>query len=167
MILVLMGVSGSGKSTIGEMLAARLAWDFHDGDSFHSAEMKEKMRAGLALSDEDRLPWLERIADRIRRSVEAQQHLVIACSALRERYRDLLRNGFDDVRFVYLKGDYDCVRSRLATRSHEFMNPDLLASQFEALEEPGDALVVSIEDTPELMVKRIIAALGLVPSQSL
>ena len=97
---------------------------------------------------------------------ESRQDLIVACSALRAPYRDLLRKGSDDVRFVYLKGDYERVKSRLAARAHEFMSPDLLASQFETLEEPRDALVVSIEDTPERIVRRIITALGLVPSRS-
>ncbi len=135
--LVVMGVSGSGKSTIAEKLAARLNWTYEDGDRFHPKSNVEKMSAGHPLTDEDRRPWLQAIADEIDRVCKAGGHPVIACSALKRAYRDILVHGRNDVRFVYLDGTQELIASRLAKRKDHFMPAGLLASQFKTLEPPG------------------------------
>ena len=135
-VIILMGVSGSGKSTVGAMLAQRLHWEFADADWFHPASNVDKMHKGIPLTDEDRWPWLDAIAawiDKIRR---AGGHGVIACSALKRRYRDVLIGDRSDVHLVYLKGDETLIARRMATRHEHFMPPTLLHSQFAALEEP-------------------------------
>ena len=134
--LVVMGVSGSGKSTIGEALAERLGWTFEDGDRFHPAANVAKMSAGHPLTDEDRWPWLQAIADEIDRICKAGERAVIACSALKRAYRDILVHGRDDVRIVFLDGTQDLIAARLAARKGHFMPPGLLASQFRTLEPP-------------------------------
>ncbi len=147
MIIIVMGVSGSGKSTIGRQLADRLACDFVDGDDLHPAENVAKMAAGEPLDDDDRWPWLERIADLMRGYDGSGRNAVIACSALRRVYRDLLSDGSPDVRYVYLRGSPQTVLSRMNARADHFMPADLLDSQFEALEEPANAIVVDIEQS--------------------
>src|SRR5215217_1632031 len=134
--LIVMGVSGSGKSTIGEKLAERLGWSFEDGDRFHPAANVAKMSAGQPLTDEDRWPWLQAIADEIDRICNAGQHAVIACSALNRGYRSILVHGRNDVRIVFLDGTQDLIAARLAARKGHFMPPGLLASQFKTLEPP-------------------------------
>jgi len=159
-----MGVSGSGKSTVAEALGERLGWRFEDGDSFHPASNVEKMKAGHPLTDEDRWPWLNAIADEIERVCRSGQHVIIACSALKHTYRDVLLRGRDDVRFVFLKGTKELIAERLAHRKGHFMPPGLLASQFATLEEPGPeerALVVGIAMPPRYMASAIIDKLGL------
>ncbi len=161
-VLVVMGVSGSGKTTIGTQLALALHWDFEDGDWFHPARNIDKMHAGLPLTDEDRAPWLIAIADFIDRARYAGRHAVVACSALKRRYRAVIIGNRPDVRLIYLKGDMELIARRIATRHEHFMPPSLLASQFEALEEPGPderPLVVSVEPHPREIVGRILAAL--------
>jgi gluconokinase len=143
MILVLMGVCGCGKTTIGEALAADLDWPFLDADAFHPEANVAKMRAGQPLTDDDRWPWLDRIAAELRQLLERGGHAVLACSALKQAYRDRIRAA-GDVRFVHLSGDFDTISARLATRQHRYMPATLLASQFAALESPRDALVVDI-----------------------
>src|ERR1700744_6687354 len=132
-----MGVSGSGKSTIAKKLAERLHWSYEDGDQFHPASNVAKMHAGHPLTDEDRWPWLRAIAAEIDRACKAGEHLVIACSALKRAYRDILVHGRRDVRIVFLDGSQQLIASRLAKRTGHFMPPDLLPSQFRTLERPG------------------------------
>jgi gluconokinase len=162
-VLVVMGVSGSGKSTIGALLAARLQWEFADADWFHSAANVDKMHAGIALTDEDRWPWLEAIAGWIDELRRAGRHGVLACSALKRRYRDVLRGGGDDVRFAYLKGDEQLISRRIAARHEHFMPPALLRSQFDALEEPGaeeNPITVAIDARPGEIAARIVSGLN-------
>jgi gluconokinase len=162
--LVVMGVSGSGKSTIGEKLAQRLGWSYEDGDRFHPPSNVAKMSAGQPLTDEDRWPWLRAIADEIDRVCEAGEHAVIACSALKRAYRGVLVHGRNDVRIIYLKGTQELIASRLAQRKGHFMPPGLLASQFKTLEPPGpdeNPVTVSIDAPVETIVDDIVRQLGL------
>lgn len=164
-VLIVMGVSGSGKSTIGALLAMRLQWEFEDGDWFHPAANIDKMHRDIPLTDEDRWPWLAAIAEWIDKTRASGGHGVIACSALKRRYRDILIGDRMDVRLVYLKGDEALIARRFATRHEHFMPLSLLRSQFEALEEPGRAenpITVSIEPAPHEVVSRILSALNTV-----
>ena len=158
MIVVLMGVCGCGKSTIGRALAAELDWPFVDADTLHPRENVAKMASGIALSDEDRWPWFDRIVAEMQRHAAAGRHVVIACSALRQGYRDRLASG-GSVRFVYLKGDAKTIGPRLAGRTGHFMPASLLASQFATLEEPADAIVIDIVQPVEAQVAAISRAL--------
>lgn len=162
-VLVVMGVSGSGKSTVGSLLAARLGWEYADADRFHSEANVAKMDAGIALTDADRWPWLEAIAAWIEEVRRDGRHGVVGCSALKRSYRDLLAGGRTDVRIVYLKGDEALIASRLAARHGHFMPPRLLRSQFETLEEPQpdeQTIAVEIAAPPQEIVARIVAALN-------
>jgi gluconokinase len=164
--LVVMGVSGSGKSTIADRLAARLGWRYEDGDRFHPPANVAKMSAGQPLTDEDRLPWLQAIADEIDRLAAAGQRVVVACSALKRAYRNILVHGRDDVRIVFLNGTQDLIAERLAARKGHFMPPGLLASQFKTLEPPQPSerpITVSIDAPVEAIVDDIINQLK-VPS---
>jgi gluconokinase len=161
-VLVVMGVSGSGKSTIGTQLALALRWDFEDGDWFHPARNIDKMHAGIPLTDEDRAPWLIAIADFIDQARLAGNHAVIACSALKHRYRAVIIGNRPDARLVYLKGDIELIARRVATRHEHFMPASLLESQFEALEEPGPdehPIIASIAPRPREIVTQILADL--------
>jgi carbohydrate kinase (thermoresistant glucokinase family) len=165
--LVLMGVSGSGKSTIGEALSRRLGWRYEDGDSFHPAANVAKMSAGQPLTDEDRWPWLKAIAAEIERCRQGQEHIIIACSALRKAYRDILVHGQDDTRIVYLDGSQNLIADRLQRRKGHFMPPGLLDSQFATLEPPGPderPVVVCIDAPVETIVDQILQQLQLDPS---
>lgn len=165
--LIVMGVSGSGKSTIADSLAERLVWTYEDGDRFHPASNVAKMSAGQPLTDEDRWPWLQAIADEIDRVCEASERAVIACSALKRAYRDILVHGRNDVRIIYLNGTQDLIASRLSLRKGHFMPPGLLASQFKTLEPPGGSenpVTVSIDDSVDAIVDDIIRQLGLSPA---
>ena len=160
--LIVMGVSGSGKSTIGEALAERLGWTFEDGDRFHPPGNVARMSAGHALTDEDRWPWLQAIADEIDRVCQAGGRAVIACSALKRAYREVLVHGRDDVRIVFLDGTQDLIAGRLAERKGHFMPPGLLASQFKTLEPPAgneNPVTVSIDATIEAIVEDIVRQL--------
>jgi gluconokinase len=160
--LVVMGVSGSGKSTIGETLAQRLGWRFEDGDRFHPPGNVAKMSAGQPLTDDDRRPWLQAIAGEIDRVCKAGQRVVVACSALKRAYREILLHGRNDVRVVFLDGSEAVIAGRLAQRKGHFMPPGLLASQFQTLEPPGPgerAIIVSIDATIEATVDAIIRQL--------
>ena len=143
MIALLMGVSGSGKTTVGEPLARKLGWRFIDADDLHPPANVAKMSRGVPLEDADRWPWFDRIVAEMRRLTAAGESAVIACSALKQAYRDRLATG-GDVRFVYLKGDIATIEPRLERRSGHFMPPSLLPSQFATLEEPREAIVVDI-----------------------
>jgi gluconokinase len=165
--LVVMGVSGSGKSTIAEHLANRIGWIFEDGDQFHPASNISKMHAGQPLTDDDRWPWLRAIAAEIDRVYRAGGHVVIACSALKRAYRDILVHGRRDVRIVYLDGTQQLIAERLAKRTGHFMPPDLLPSQFRTLEPPGsdeNPVTVSIDASIEAVVDDIVHQLRLTPA---
>jgi gluconokinase len=162
--LVVMGVSGSGKSTIADKLAERLGWTYEDGDRFHPASNVAKMSAGQPLTDEDRWPWLQAIADEIDRRCRAGERAVIACSALKRAYRDILVHGRNDVRTIFLKGNQDLIAGRLAARKGHFMPPGLLDSQFGTLEPPGaneNPVTVSIDASVDAIVDDIVNQLRL------
>jgi gluconokinase len=166
--LVVMGVSGSGKSTIADKLAERLGWRCEDGDRFHPASNIAKMSAGHPLTDEDRWPWLQAIADEIDRICRASEHAVIACSALKRAYRDILVHGRNDVRIIYLNGTEPLIAGRLAKRKGHFMPAGLLASQFKTLEPPGTSehpVTVSIDASVDAIVDDIVGQLGLSPAE--
>jgi carbohydrate kinase (thermoresistant glucokinase family) len=158
-----MGVSGCGKSTVGALLAARLSWEFADGDAFHPPANIAKMQNGIALDDADRWPWLQAIAAFVDRRRHGGGHCVVACSALKRRYRDVLIGDRRDVRLVYLRGEEALIFRRIAARRSHFMPAQLLHSQFLALEEPGpaeDPITVSIVPEPEAIAAAIVAGLG-------
>jgi gluconokinase len=165
--LVVMGVSGSGKSTIADELAARLGWRYEDGDKFHPPANVAKMSAGHPLTDDDRWPWLQAIADEIDRVCKARQRAVVACSALKRAYRNILVHGRNDVRIVFLSGPQNLIADRLAARKGHFMPPGLLTSQFATLEPPEASehpITVSIDASVEAIVDDIIRQLKLAPS---
>lgn len=147
-VVVVMGVAGSGKSTIGALIARGLDADFAEGDRFHPAANIAKMSAGQPLTDADRLPWLEAMAEAIRGWRRADRPTVLACSALRQSYRDLLSGGSDEVRFVHLRATRAQVEDRMAARKGHFMPTSLIASQFATLEEPRDAIALDVGGTP-------------------
>jgi gluconokinase len=162
-VVIVMGVSGSGKSTIGSLLAGRLQWEFEDADWFHPAANVEKMHKGIPLDDDDREPWLRSIAARIDKTRGEGGHAVIACSVLKRRYRDVLIGDRTDVRLVYLKGNEELIARRIATRHEHFMPPSLLHSQFASLEEPvadENPITISIEPRPGEVVAQILLALS-------
>jgi gluconokinase len=160
MVIVLMGVSGTGKTAVGTRLARALGGEFVEGDDYHPPANVAKMRSGTPLDDADRQPWLETLSREIGTWLDAGKTVVLACSALKQRYRDILKAGRAGVRFVHLEGDKDLIRSRLAGRRGHYMPASLLDSQFAALEEPTEAITVGIEGTPDAIVAEIVAALG-------
>jgi gluconokinase len=165
--LIVMGVSGSGKSTIADQLAERIGWRCEDGDKFHPASNIAKMSAGHPLTDEDRWPWLQAIADEIDRLCKAGERAVIACSALKRAYRDILVHGRDDVRIVYLDGTQQLIADRLAKRKGHFMPAGLLESQFKTLEPPAreeNPLTVSIDASVDAILDDIVRQLGISPA---
>jgi gluconokinase len=164
-VLIVMGVSGSGKSTVGALLASRLHWTFEDADWLHPAANVDKMQRGIPLTDEDRRPWLAAIAAWIDKTRRSGGQGIIACSALKRSYRDVLIRDRADVRLVFLKGDETLIARRLAARHEHFMPQGLLHSQFEALEEPGpdeNPIVASIEPQPHEIVAGILSSLNIV-----
>jgi gluconokinase len=163
MIVVLMGVSGSGKTAVGEILAHDLGCPWFDADDYHPAANVEKMRSGHPLTDADRWPWLDRLNELLRAEDAKGDSAVIGCSALKQIYRDRLAQGLADVRCVHLKGSFELIMSRLEQRKHRYMPASLLQSQFDTLEEPRDALTVDIADPPEALAERIRAYLKLSP----
>jgi len=160
-VIVLMGVSGAGKTTVGMQLADDLDWEFFDGDEFHPAANIDKMAEGIPLDDEDRWPWLRALHDFIHERLIVGAPAVVACSALKASYRDVLLDGNQGARLVYLKGPRELIRRRLEARADHFFDAELLATQFDALEEPcpDEALTVSIDQPPEAIVRTIKEAL--------
>lgn len=163
MAVVLMGVTGSGKTTVGEILAERLGWSFLDGDDFHPQANVAKMASGTPLTDEDRWPWLQTLADELGSRIDRGDSCLLGCSALKDEYRNALRGARSQqqVCFVHLAGSEALIADRLAQRVHRYMPQSLLRSQFEALEPPQDATVIDIDATPEEIADRVIAALNL------
>lgn len=157
MIVLLMGIAGSGKTTIGKRLAQELGWPFCDGDDFHPPANVEKMNRGVLLTDADRESWLTTLRQLIEKLQREKQSAVVACSALKQAYRQKL----GDVRLVYLKADYELCRQRLAGRTGHFFHPDLLANQFQTLEEPTDAITLDASQEPVVLVADIRQTLGL------
>lgn len=164
--IVVMGVSGSGKTTVGSALAERLGWRFADADAFHPPGNVAKMRSGAPLTDDDRWPWLERLNALVRHSIAKNEPLVLACSALKEAYRARLRTGAPQLSFVHLRGSRQAIEARLRARQHEYMPASLLASQFATLESPADAFDLDIVEPPEQLVERVVAALQRAPRRA-
>jgi len=156
-----MGVSGAGKTAVGELLAKRLGWPFVDGDDLHPASNIRKMAAGVPLTDEDRFPWLQSVRDAIVEHAGAGRSAIVACSALKRTYRKLLLQGQPDARLVYLRGARALLERRLGERRGHFFDPKLLVSQLATIEEPTDALVVGVDDELEAVVDAVAAGLGL------
>ncbi len=152
-----MGVSGSGKSTLGWALAGRLGWDFFDADDFHPEANIVKMAAGIPLDDSDRAPWLASLHDQLVATLKADRHPVLACSALKEKYRAQLLHGISGIVTLYLQGSYELIWSRMSTRHEHYMKPGMLRSQFDALEEPHDAFVLDVSMSLEAMLDTINA----------
>jgi gluconokinase len=162
MIIAVMGVTGSGKTTIGELLAKRLGCQYIDADDFHSEANKDKMHRGIALTDADRMPWLAAIHEKLMQFNAERRNVVLGCSALKQEYRDILFKNLD-VRLVYLKGSYELIDKRLQSRKGHFADDKILAAQFADLEEPKDAIVVDIHPDPEHILAEICRRLNLSP----
>jgi len=147
-VYIVMGVSGSGKTTVAQLLAHATGGEFMDADNFHPAENKAKMKAGIPLTDDDRWPWLDLLNEKLRTAASREEQLFLACSALKQKYRDRLVGGLPQARFIYLKGSVELIRDRLTQRKNHFMPASLIESQFADLEEPKEALVLDISRTP-------------------
>ncbi len=160
MIIIIMGVAGSGKTTVGSLLGRELGWEFYDGDDFHSEANRAKMSQKIPLTDEDRSTWLSALRDLISHNVRNDRSIVLACSALKESYRNMLKVA-GRVRFVHLKGTYSQIESRLRERKGHFMSAEMLASQFDTLEEPQDVLTIDISKTPQEIAAIIRKGLNL------
>ncbi|MUG95520.1 AAA family ATPase [Scytonema sp. UIC 10036] len=161
MIIILMGVSGVGKTTIGKLLAESLQWEFSDADNFHSIENIEKMRGGIPLSDAERKPWLQDLQAAIKHWLQENKNVVLACSALKDSYREYLVLDSDRTKLVYLKGSYQLIQQRLHERQNHYMSEKLLSSQFETLEEPSDAIYIDVAEPPQVIVQNIRMVLGI------
>jgi len=160
-IVLVMGVAGSGKTTVGQLLAHQLGWQFNDADEFHSPANVAKMSAGLPLSDTDREPWLGAIRTHMEHCLAERTDAVVTCSALKQAYRHVLMNGLADVRLAYLHGSRELLLARISSRQGHFMKPAILDSQLAALEQPNDALKVSIDADPPALVATIRTAFSL------
>lgn len=159
MVIILMGVSGAGKSLVGKRLATELEWSFYEGDDYHPRNNIEKMSQGMPLTDADRAPWLRALHGLIGDLVARDESAILTCSALKRAYREQLRHGYQDVRIIYLRGSYELIRQRLKKRQGHFMNAALLASQFEVLEEPDvseESLTVEVSQSPKAIVASIV-----------
>jgi carbohydrate kinase (thermoresistant glucokinase family) len=154
--IIVMGVSGCGKTSVGRLLAEHLGWSYIESDEYHSPGDIEKMSSGVPLNDEDRWPWLKRLHDVLLEHSAKNHPVVLACSALKQSYRDLLVTSLDNVFFVFLKGDFELIHQRMRQRQH-YMKADMLRSQFEALEEPRNAMIMDIQQSPEKIVEKILA----------
>ncbi len=161
MVIILIGVSGCGKTTIGIELSRRVGCSFLDGDDFHPEANIEKMSRGVPLTEEDRAPWLDTLRCNIARCLDTGENLVLACSALSRKSRDILRGDNNDVRFVYLQGSKELIAQRLKDRTGHFMSSDLLDSQFDVLQEPDSAIVVCITLSPQEIVAQVCEELRL------
>jgi gluconokinase len=161
MVVVLMGVTGSGKTTVGKVLAKELNWKLYDADDYHPAANIEKMHRGVPLTDEDRKPWLQTLARLIDDARDRGENIILACSALKHAYQEYLRHHLDVVHYVCLCGPEDVIQKRLALRTGHFINPALLPSQFEILEPPDDAIRVDVTGSPEEIAGEIRRRLGL------
>ncbi|MBE8996870.1 gluconokinase [Nostoc sp. LEGE 12447] len=161
MIIIVMGVSGSGKTTIGKLLADSLGWEFIDADSFHSPENVDKMRRGIPLTEADRMPWLQDLQAAIKHWLQENKNVVLACSALKDSYRQFLVSDSDRTKLVYLKGSYELIQIRLKERSNHYMSEKLLNSQFDTLEEPLDTISMDVAQPPQIIVQNIRTALRL------
>lgn len=156
---IIMGVSGSGKTSVGKTLAEHLGWMFYDADDFHPPANVAKMASGIPLDDSDRAPWLAALHDLISSSLKADRPGVLACSALKERYRQQLADGNEGVQIVYLKGSYDLIWSRMQQRTDHYMKPHMLQSQFATLEEPTNAIAIDIALPVDEIVVRILKSM--------
>lgn len=158
MIIILMGVSGSGKTTIGKLLSKKLNWEFIEGDDFHPKKNKENMKNGIPLTDSARKPWLLSLRKFITKTLEENENVVLSSSALKKSYRKILKVN-EKVKFVYLKGNFKMINERIKNRKNHFFKTDLLQSQFNDLEEPENCLTVDIENDPKFIVDKIIGEL--------
>lgn len=159
LIILIMGVSGSGKTTIGKLLAELLNWEFRDADNFHKLANIEKMQLGIALNDGDRISWLEDLQTAIKNWLQENKNVVLACSALKTSYRQMLIID-SRIQLVYLKGSFDVIENRLKARKNHFMTEKLLKSQFDDLEEPDNCICVDVSEAPGVIVEKIKKALG-------
>ena len=156
MFCIIMGVAGSGKTTIGKLLSDRTGWTFYDADDFHPAENIDKMSRGIPLNDEDRKPWLLKLKNLIHNTISQDKSAILACSALKSSYREILQLNNPEVVLIYLQGDYEQILARITQRKEHFMQAEMLRSQFKILEEPQADLVVSVTLSPEAIVEQII-----------
>ncbi len=159
MVIILMGVSGCGKTTIGRLLSEKLNLPFFDADNFHTDNNIRKMKAGVPLNDDDRKPWLQTLTEKIKEWNEANG-AILACSALKQTYRNILQSKSNDIIFIWLDGSYQLIQARMMRRKDHYMPPELLKSQFEALEPPSEAVRVSIDQPPENILSDILKTLN-------
>jgi gluconokinase len=154
---LIMGVSGSGKTTVGKALAQKLGWDFFDADDFHPVENITKMASGIPLSDSDRAPWLASLHNLLSSTLKSGRHPVLACSALKQKYRGQLLNGMEGIEVIYLQGSSELIESRMSAREKHYMKPEMLRSQFATLEEPKNAFVLDISAPLDKMIDKILS----------